>query len=102
MSEVISVNTKELKKCSRRINSHLANFHKQLLELYNNNINKLNQGWKSSENQAFISNITDCIMDFKELGLEIASYEEFLNNAAEKYEDNLLDALRIATSFDRE
>lgn len=101
MSEVISVNTKELKKCSQRIDSHLTNFNKQLLELYNNNINKLNQGWKSSENQAFISNITDCIMDFKELGLEIERYKEFLNNAAEKYEDNLSDTLAIATSFDR-
>ncbi len=101
MSDVINVNTKELKKCSRRINSHLANFHKQLLELYNNNVNKLNQGWKSSENQAYISNITDCIMDFKELGLEIGRYEEFLNIAAEKYENSFTDALGIATSFER-
>lgn len=102
MSEVISVNTKELKKCSRRINSHLANFHKQLLELNNNNINKLNQGWKSRENQAFISNVTDCIMDLKALGMEIGRYEGFLNDAAEKYENNLSDTLGIATSFDRE
>lgn len=102
MSEVISVNMKELRKCSKRINKHLANFHKQLLELYNNNIDKLNQGWKSSENQAFISNIRDCIMDFKELGSEIAKYEEFLSTAADKYDDNLTETLNIATSFEKE
>lgn len=101
MSEVISVNTKELKKCSRRINSHLANFHKQLLELYNNNINKLDQGWKSSENQAFIRNVTDCVLDLQKLGREIGRYESFLSDAADKYDNTLTDTHIIATSFEK-
>lgn len=100
MADMINVNVKELIKCSQRIQKHLEGFNSQVSDLYND-FSRLNQGWKSSENQEFINNMNDYIGDLKKLGEEVSAYAAFLQTAADKYDDKLTDGLRIATSFDR-
>ena len=92
----IKVDTAELKKSAQRIERHLHTYVTTVNDLYNNDIYRIANGWKSDESYEWVNKFVDYISDLKEIGDSIEGYIAFLRMAADEYENALTESINMA------
>lgn len=98
MDDIINVNTKELKKTTKRIDRGLADINTNVQKLYSECLYKVGDAWKSRENYDYLNNLTDYIADLKQLVNSINTFNAVLKTVATEYDKTAEKSRSVAVS----
>lgn len=85
MVDTINVQIKELTKKADKMQKSLDEAVKLINSIYNDNLYKIGDTWKSRESRDYINNLTDYLNDLKQLVDTYKNYIAFLRTAADQY-----------------
>lgn len=101
MSELIKVNTNELRKEANRMQGYLDVVIQKINSLYTDNLQTIGENWKSKESYSYLNRLNDCLSNLNDLVDSIGNYIAFLNVSADTYDEAMAEAMRKATSYER-
>lgn len=85
MADIIDVQTKELTKKATKMQKSLDEAVNQINSIYNDNLYKVGDIWKSKESHDYINNLADYLNDLKQLVDTYKNYIAFLKTASDQY-----------------
>lgn len=101
MSEIIKVNTNELRKKANRMRNSLEVVIQKVNSLYSDNLQVIGENWKSKENYIYLNKLNNYLSNLNELVDSINNYIAFLNVASDEYDETMRQAMIKATSYER-